>query len=136
MISLYDFQSSIYELVFFFNLFIFLIFIFGCVGSSFLRAGFLQLRQEGATLRCSAQASHCGGFSCCGARALSTWASVAVAYRLSSCGLQALEHRLSSCGTRAQPLRGMWDLPRPGIEPMSPSLAGRFLAAAPPGKSL
>ena len=42
--------------------------------------------------------------------------------------------RLSSCGSRAQPLRGMWDLPRPGLEPVSPALAGRFSTAAPPGK--
>ena len=42
--------------------------------------------------------------------------------------------RLSSCGSRAQPLRGMWDLPRPGLEPMSPALAGRFSTTAPPGK--
>ena len=28
----------------------------------------------------------------------------------------------------------MWDLPRPGPEPMSPALAGRFSTAAPPGK--
>ena len=41
----------------------------------------------------------------------------------------------SSCGTRAQLLRGMWDLPGPGIEPMSPALAGGFLTTAPPGKS-
>ena len=33
--------------------------------------------------------------------------------------------RLSSCGSRAQLLRGMWDLPRPGLEPVSPALAGR-----------
>ena len=43
--------------------------------------------------------------------------------------------RLSSCGSRAQLLRGMWDLPRPGLEPVSPALAGRFLTTAPPGKS-
>ena len=42
--------------------------------------------------------------------------------------------RLSSCGSRAQLLRGMWDLPRPGLEPASPALAGRFLTTAPPGK--
>ena len=42
--------------------------------------------------------------------------------------------RLSSCGSRAQPLRGMWDLPRPGLESMSPALAGRFSTTAPPGK--
>ena len=29
----------------------------------------------------------------------------------------------------------MWNLPRPGIEPMSPELAGGFLSTAPPGKS-
>ena len=29
----------------------------------------------------------------------------------------------------------MWDLPGPGIEPVSPALAGRFLTTVPPGKS-
>ena len=52
-------------------------------------------------LRCYVWASHCGGFSCCGAWALGTWTSVVVAFRLSSCGSRALERRLSSCGTRA-----------------------------------
>ena len=56
---------------------------------------------KGATVRCGAWASHCGGFSCCGARALGMWASVVVARGLSSCGSWALEHRLSSCGARA-----------------------------------
>ena len=42
--------------------------------------------------------------------------------------------RLSNCGSRAQPLRGMWDLPRPGLEPVSPALAGGFSTTAPPGK--
>ena len=42
--------------------------------------------------------------------------------------------RLSSCGSRAQSLRGMWDLPRPGLEPVSPALAGRSSTTAPPGK--
>ena len=28
----------------------------------------------------------------------------------------------------------MWDLPGPGIEPMSPALAGRFFTTEPPGK--
>ena len=51
------------------------------------------------------------------------------------------EHRLqtrklSNCGSRAQLLRGMWDLPRPGLEPVSPALAGRFSTTAPPGKPL
>ena len=29
----------------------------------------------------------------------------------------------------------MWDLPGPGLEPMSPALAGGFLATVPPGES-
>ena len=44
--------------------------------------------------------------------------------------------RLSSCGSQAQSLCGMWDLPRPGLEPMSPALAGRFSTTAPLGKPL
>ena len=49
------------------------------------------------------------------------------------------EHRLqmrrfSSCGSRAQSLRSMWALPRPGLEPVSPALAGRLSTTAPPGK--
>ena len=43
-------------------------------------------------------------------------------------------HRLRSCGSGAQLLRGMWDLPRPGLEPVSPALAGRLSTPAPPGK--
>ncbi|KAJ8783633.1 hypothetical protein J1605_008676 [Eschrichtius robustus] len=31
-------------------------------------------------------------------------------------------------------LCGMWDLPRPGLEPVSPALAGGFSTTAPPGK--
>ena len=42
--------------------------------------------------------------------------------------------RLSNCGSRAQPLRGTWDPPRPGPEPVSPALAGRLPTTAPPGK--
>ena len=30
----------------------------------------------------------------------------------------------------------MWDLPGPGLEPVSPALAGGFLTTAPPRKSL
>ena len=103
------------------------VFIFGYVRSSLLSAGFLQLWRAGATLHCGARASHFGGFSCCRARALGAWASVVVACGLSSCGSRALECRLSSCGTRIQLLCGLWDPPRPGIEPVSPALAGRFL---------
>ena len=54
-------------------------------------------------------------------------ASLAVEHRLQT-------YRLSSCGSRAQLLRGMWDPPRLGLEPVSPALAGRLSATAPPGK--
>ena len=50
------------------------------------------------------------------------WAAVVVA------------HGLSSCGARAQLLRGMWDFPRPGIEPVSPALSSGFSTTAPPWK--
>ena len=60
--------SSFGNILFFFNLFIF-IFIYGCVGSSFLCEGFLQLWQAGATLHRGVWASHYRGLSCCGAQA-------------------------------------------------------------------
>ena len=58
---------------------------------------------------------------------LTVVASAVVAHRLRS-------RRLSGHGSRAQPLCGMWDLPRPGHEPMSPALAGGLPTTAPPGK--
>ena len=58
---------------------------------------------------------------------LTITASLVVEHRLQT-------RRLSSCGSWAQPLCGMWDLPRPGLEPVSPALAGRFSTTAPPGK--
>ena len=82
----------------------------------------------GATLRYGVWASHCGGFSCCGTQAIGRTG-------FSSSGSQALERRLSSCGAQAQLLHGMWDLPGPGLEPVSPALAGGFLTTAQPGKS-
>ena len=50
----------------------------------------------------------------------------------SSCGKRGL---LSVCGAQASLPCDMWDLPRPGTEPVSPALAGIFLSAVPPGKS-
>ena len=82
-------------------------------------------------LRFSARA-----FSSCGEQgplfiavhgALTVAASLVAEHRLQT-------RRLSSCGSRAQLLRGMWDPPRPGLEPVSPALAGRFSTTAPPGK--
>ena len=75
-------------------------------------------------------------FSSCGKRGplfiavcgpLTVAASLVVEHRLQM-------HRLSSCGSLAQLLRGTWDLPRPGLVPVSPALAGRFSTTVPPGK--
>ena len=41
----------------------------------------------------------------------------------------------SSCGAWAYLPHGMWDLPGPGIQPVSPALAGGFSATGPPGKT-
>ena len=77
-------------------------------------------------------------FSSCGKRGplfitvrgpLSITASLVAEHRLQT-------RRLSSCGSRAQLLRGLWDLPRPGLEPVSPALAGRFSTTAPPEKPI
>ena len=62
-------------------------------------------------------------------RPLTIAASTVVEHRLQT-------RRLSNCGSRAKLLRGMWDLPRPGLEPVSPTLADRFSTTAPPGKPL
>ena len=71
----------------------------------------------------------------------SKWGPLFIAVRgpLTIAAFLVAEHRLqtrrlSSCGSRAQLLRGMWDPPRLGLEPVSPALAGRFSTTAPPGK--
>ena len=75
-------------------------------------------------------------FSSCGKRGplfiavhrpLTIAASLVAEHRLQT-------RRLSNCGSRAQLLCSMWDLPRPGLEPVSPALAGRLSTTAPPGK--
>ena len=55
--------------------------------------------------------------------------------RFSSCSSRTLEAGLSSCGTQAWLLHVVWNLPRPGTEPVFPPLAGRSLPTEPPEKS-
>ena len=71
IVSGLTFRSLIhFEFILFYFIFKFIyLFIFGCVGSSFLCEGFLQLRRVGATLHHGARASHCRSLSCCGAQA-------------------------------------------------------------------
>ena len=61
---------------------------------------------------CSARTSHWCGFSCWGAQTL------AAVFR--------------SCGAWISLLCSMWDLPSPGIEPVSPALADRLLTPGSP----
>ena len=77
---------------------------------------------SGAALLFGAQTSRRGDFSCCRAQALGTQISLGAARGL-SCGAPALvapQHVESS---------------KPGIQPLSPALAGGFLSTLPPGKS-
>ena len=107
---------------FFFNVFIYL-FINGCVGSSFLCEGFLQLRQAGAILHRGARASHYRGLSCCGAQAPDAqaqqlWLTGLVApwhvgssqtrarTRVPCTGRQILNH----CATREAPVIAFWSI--------------------------
>ena len=85
--------------------------IFGCAGSSLLHVGFLQLGQ--------AVVVH---------EFLIVVASLVAEHRFQA-------HGLSSCGVQAQLPHGMQNLPGPGIKPMFPTLADKFLTTGPPGKS-
>ena len=93
-----------------------LFFFFGYGGSSLLCEGFLLLWWPESYLL------WCAGFSL---QWLLLW---------QSSGSRCMG--FSSCGPWAQLLRGMWDFPRSGIEPMSLALAGGLLTTESPGKSL
>ena len=97
--------------------FIFYFFFSGCVESSFLCEGFLQLRQAGATPHRGARASHYRGLSRCGeqapdAQAQQLWLTGPVAprhvgssqtrarTRVPCIGRQTLNH----CATREAPV--------------------------------
>ena len=81
---------------------------------------FLSLWQAKLLSGCHAWPSHCCGFSCCGARALGSWAAVAA----------DPVHRLAGCGTRLS----CSTAPGQGTEPMSCALEGRLFITEPPGK--
>jgi len=60
--------------------------------------------------------------------------AAAKGFSLHSTGSRAC--RPSSCGSWAYLPRGMWNLPGPGIEPVSPVLAGGFSNIEPQGSPL
>ena len=108
------------------KLFIYL-FIFGNAGSSLLCGLFPSCEEQGLLSGCGVQASHCCGFSCCGA-----WALGSAVF--SSCSSRDLEHRLNSRDVWVWLLRNMWDLPGSGIQPVFLVLTGGFFTTEPPGK--
>ena len=125
LILILDLQNTCFFCLFvcFFIATLFLyFFIFGCVGSSVPARAFSSYGKWGP-LFIAVQ-----GLLFIAVRGpLTIAAPPVVGHRLQT-------RRLSSCGSRAQLLRGKWDLPRPGLEPVSPALAGRFSTTAPPGK--
>ena len=74
-----------------------------------------------------AQALACGQHAAC-RLVLAVWGLSTVAWGPLECGL-------SSHGVWAWLSHGMWNLPGPGNEPVSPALAGGFLSTAPTRKS-
>ena len=77
----------------------------------------LQLRRVGAPYGFGVRAAHFSGFFCPRARA-------------PEC------RGFRNCGADAWSLHGMWGLPGPGTEPVSPALARGFLSTALPGNPL
>ena len=99
--------------------------VFGCAGSSLLQ-GLSLVVVHGLLIGVASLVVEHG--------LQGAWASAVVARGLRSCSSRALEHSVRSCGTQALWLWGRWDLPGPGIEPMSPSLADGFFNTETPGK--
>ena len=61
-------------------------------------------------------------------------ASPAAEHRLWRLGRQSCRPWAQCCGACAQLPHSLWDLPGPGMEPLSPALRGGFLTTGPPGK--
>ena len=92
--SLHKSQYFLFYSILFIYLFIYLfvyLFIYLWLCWVFITGRGLSLLvvSRGYSFHCGVRASHCGGFSCCGAQALGARTSVVVARGLSSCGLWA-----------------------------------------------
>ena len=92
----------------------FIYFIVGCAGSSLLHGLFPGCGERGCSLGV--------------VRGLLTAVAPLVAeHRLEGAQVSVAAARgLGSCGSWSQLPRGRWYLPRSGIEPMPPALAGRL----------
>ena len=84
---------------------------------------------------CGEGASHCGGFSRFRTQAPGCFGFSSHSTRAQQVWLPGSgAHRLNSFGAWAQQLCSMWDLPRSGIKPVSPALAGGIFTTEPPRK--
>ena len=81
-----------------------------------------------------AQASHFHGLSCCRVWALGYMGFSSFSMWAQQLWLWLLQYKLSGCGMQAQSSCSMWDPPRPGIKPMSSSLAGGYFTTESLGK--
>ena len=109
------------------------VFVLGSAGSSLLCTCFSGCREQGLLFVAMLGL-------------LTVAASLVARRRLQANKLQWLQHLGSAlvragsrvwpsgCGTWAQLLCGMWSLLGPGLEPVSPALAGGFLSTVPPEK--
>ena len=98
-------MSACWSVIFYFlslKNFLIYLFVFGCAGSALLCAGFSPVAASGGS-----SALGCVGWSLRGPLLL-----------------QSVD--ASSCGSQARLLHSTWNLPGPGIAPVSPALAGEF----------
>ena len=91
------------------------LYFFGCPGPLLLHVAFFGWGEQELLSSCGAWASHCRSFS--------LWS------------MGSRMHGLHRCGKWVELPPGMWDLPRWGIEHVSPELAGGFPITEPAGKS-
>ena len=114
-----------FTVIFFFLIYLFILFIYFWLRWLYLAVCMLSL----VVASRGYSSLQCMGFSLRWLLLLRSMGSRHAGVR--SCGSRALERRLSSCGAWASLLCGVWELPGPGLEPLSPALAGGFLTTAP-----
>ena len=104
----------------------FILFFSYCSGSLLLHRLFCSCGEQRLLSSCGAQASHCGGFSCCRVLVLghTTYNSFAS---------QVLQHRLNSCGAWGSCFVACGIFSDQGSK-LSSALAGRFCTTELPGK--
>jgi len=96
--------SGQFHLTFFFFLILLSYLCFAVLGLCCYGRTFSSCGEQGPLVSCGAWASHCRGYFCCRAQALSTWASAVVAHRLTcpeACGIFP-DKGLNLCPLRCQ----------------------------------